>query len=577
MAEYLSPGVYVEEFDSGSKSMEGVGTSTAGFIGAAQRGPVGGVPQLVTNAADYHRKYGGYLSESQFGTKRYLAYAVEHFFMNGGSRCYISRVVPSDAASAEGLLPVSAPILKFTAANPGAWGNDLRIRVTPASKARTQILEKIELATGDLAWRVKKSVGFQVGDIVALSDGTKVVYNRVTKAQDNILEFEEPFEDSAVDANLVPTVLLSTCEFNLEVQYEDQNELYENVSLNLEAANYIEKVTAKSDLIHVERQASESTDIVSPFEAISGDPDAAVASAVMSGGSDGTADGLTATEYIGTDNGAGNRTGIQAFLDNSVVSIMAVPGITDENVQMTLIAHCENLTSRFAILDLPYDCTKLDDITTIRNMFDSQYAAVYHPWLEVNDPLDKKNTYIPPSGSVAGIYARSDNTSGVQKAPANEVVRSCVGLSTPYNKGEQDILNPMGVNLIRAFPGQGIRVWGARTLSSDPQWKYVNVRRLFIYIEETIRANTNWVVFESNTQELWDRVRNTIQGFLLTLWSNGGLAGASADEAFFVEIGPSTMTQDDIDNGRLICVIGVAPVKPAEFVIFRLTQKTNES
>ncbi len=577
MAEYLSPGVYVEEFDSGSKSMEGVGTSTAGFVGAAQRGPVGGAPQLITNAADFHRKYGGYLSESQFGVNRYLAYAVEHFFMNGGSRCFISRVAPSDAKSASGMLPASSPVLKITAKNPGAWGNDLRVRVTPASKAKTQILEKIELATGDIAWRVKKGVGFQVGDVVALSDGTDVVYNRITKAQDNVLEFEEPFDDTAVDTNLVPKTILSTCEFHLEVQFEDQNELYENVSLNLEASNYIEKVTAKSDLVIIERLASSSAVITSPFEELSGDPDAAVAAAVMAGGSDGTAAGLTATEYIGVDNGAGNRTGIQAFLDNSVVSIMAVPGITDPNVQMTLIAHCENMTSRFAILDLPRDCTKIEDITTIRNMFDSQYAAVYHPWLEVNDPLDKKNTYIPPSGSVAGIYARTDNTNGVQKAPANEVVRSCVGLRTPYNKGEQDILNPMGVNLIRAFPGQGIRVWGARTLSSDPQWKYVNVRRLFIFIEETIRANTNWVVFESNTPELWDRVRNTIQGFLLTLWSDGALAGSSAGEAFFVEIGPSTMTQDDIDNGRLICVIGVAPVKPAEFVIFRITQNTNES
>ena len=577
MAEYLSPGVYVEEFDSGSKSMEGVGTSTAGFVGAAQRGPVGGVPQLVTNAADFHRKYGGYLSESQFGEKRFLAYAVEHFFMNGGSRCFISRVVPSDAQVAVGMLPASSTVLRFTAANPGTWGNDLRIRVTPASKAKTQIMEKIELSTGDIAWRVKKGIGFQVGDIVALSDGTSVVYNRVTKQQDNVLEFEEPFDDTAVDTDLVPKMILSTCEFNLEVQFEDQNELYENVSLNLESANYIEKKTAKSDLIKVERLASDSTAIVSPFAEISGNPDAAVIAAVMGGGSDGSADNLTATEYIGVDNGAGNRTGIQAFLDNSVVSIMAVPGITDPNVQMTLIAHCENLTSRFAILDLPQDCTKIDEITTIRNMFDSQYAAMYHPWLEVNDPLDKKNTFIPPSGSVAGIYARTDNTNGVQKAPANEVVRSCVGLRSPYNKGEQDILNPMGVNLIRAFPGQGIRVWGARTLSSDPQWKYINVRRLFIYIEETIRANTNWVVFESNTSDLWARVKSTIEGFLLTLWGNGALAGSSADQAFFVEIGPSTMTQDDINNGRLICVIGVAPVKPAEFVIFRITQKTNEN
>lgn len=575
MPEYLSPGVYVEEFDSGSKAMEGVGTSTAGFVGAAERGPVGGVPQLVTNPADFRRKFGGYLSESAFGNKRFLAYAVEHFFMNGGARCFISRVCPTDAKCAAGMLPATSPVMKISAKNPGAWGNDLSIRIAPASKAKTQILEKIELPNGE-AYRIKKNSGFQVGDIVAVSDGTDTVYNQVVKCQDNVLEFAEPFADDVVDTNLVPVKVLSTCEFNMEVQYNDINEVYENVSLNLNAPNYVEKVTAKSDLIQAEVLSAPSA-VEAPFTSLAGDATAAVAAVAMSGGSDGSADELTATEYIGTDNGAGNRTGIQAFLDNSVVSVMAVPGITDPNVQMTLIAHCENLTSRFAVLDLPEDCTKVSDITTVRNMFDSEYAAVYHPWLEVNDPLDKKNIFIPPSGSVAGIYARSDNTNGVQKAPANEVVRACVGLRTPYNKGEQDILNPMGVNLIRAFPGQGIRVWGARTLSSDPQWKYVNVRRLFIYIEETIRANTNWVVFESNTPALWARVRSTIEGFLLTLWSNGALAGSSAGEAFFCEIGPSTMTQDDIDNGRLICTIGVAPVKPAEFVIFRITQKTSEA
>jgi hypothetical protein len=176
-----------------------------------------------------------------------------------------------------------------------------------------------------------------------------------------------------------------------------------------------------------------------------------------------------------------------------------------------------------------------------------------------------------------GIYARSDNTRGVHKAPANEVVRACVGLDTQFNKGEQDILNPKGVNLIRAFPGQGIRVWGARTVSSDPSWKYVNVRRLFIFLEETIKANTNWAVFEPNDEALWTRVHRTISVFLNGMWRNGSLAGTSADEAFFVNIGRSTMSQDDIDNGRLVCVIGVAPVKPAEFVIFRITQKTGDS
>lgn len=297
----------------------------------------------------------------------------------------------------------------------------------------------------------------------------------------------------------------------------------------------------------------------------------------LAGGSNGSVSSLSAADFIGTDGGAGKRTGIQSFLDNDNVSIMAVPGVTDPNVQLMLVAHCENLGSRFAVLDMPREAKKLDDIMAHRDIFDTNYAALYHPWLQVFDPLDKKNIAIPPSGSMIGIYARSDSTRGVHKAPANEPVRACVGLDCQFNKGEQDILNPKGVNLIRSFPGMGIRVWGARTATSNPSWKYINVRRLFIFIEESIKANTNWAVFEPNDEVLWVRVRRTIEVFLTGMWRDGSLAGSSPEEAFFVNIGHDTMSQDDIDNGRLICVIGVAPVKPAEFVIFRISQKTSDA
>jgi phage tail sheath protein FI len=279
---------------------------------------------------------------------------------------------------------------------------------------------------------------------------------------------------------------------------------------------------------------------------------------------------------MGSDDGPGKRTGIQSFLENEQVSIMAIPGIVDPNVQLALIAHCENQKSRFAVLDIPISEQKVGDVLKFRDMFDSDYAAMYHPWLQVFDPLDKRNIFMPPSGAMAGIYARSDTERGVFKAPANEVVRGAVGLSSLYGKGEQDILNPKGVNLIRTFTGQGIRVWGARTASSNSLWKYVNVRRLFIFLEESIKANTNWVVFEPNDEQLWTRVKRTIEVFLTGVWRSGALAGSTQGEAFFVDIGRTTMSEDDIANGRLICVIGVAPVKPAEFVIFRIAQKTSE-
>ncbi len=578
MAEYLSPGVYVEEFESGGKPMEGVGTSTAGFIGLAERGPVKGVPELITNFADFRRKYGGYLSENEYGEYRFLAYAVEHFFVNGGSRCFVARVAPADAKCAEGFAPSNeAPVLKITAKNPGAWGDNVRVVVTPSSKAKTQILEIIETNNGK-KYLVKNAAGFNPGDVVLFSDGKTQAYNRVVKAQDNLIQFAQEFEGNVVDKNLLPSKVITTCEFSLDVKYEDTEEFYENLSFNIETTNYVEKKLAKSDLVTVQYVGKASEAPVSPFvEIAGGDNQKSLVTISLANGSNGSVSSLSPADFIGVDNGAGQRTGIQAFLDNDVVSIMAVPGLTDPNVQLSLVAHCENLGSRFAVLDMPRDAKKVQDILTHRDIFDTNYAAFYHPWLEVFDPLDKKNIAIPPSGSVLGIYARSDNTRGVHKAPANETVRACVGLDCQFNKGEQDILNPKGVNLIRAFPGQGIRVWGARTATSNASWKYVNVRRLFIFIEETIKANTNWVVFEPNDEALWVRVKRTIDVFLTGLWRNGSLAGSAASEAFFVNIGRDTMSQDDIDNGRLVCVIGVAPVKPAEFVIFRISQKTGDA
>lgn len=577
MAEYLSPGVYVEEFDSGAKPMEGVSTSTAGFIGLAERGPVEGTPQLVTNFADFKRKYGGYLSENEFGEYRFLAYGVEQFFINGGSRCFIVRVAPEDAAAATGFAPSKdAPVLTFTAKNPGIWGNSLRVRVTPDSKNKTPILEVISAPEGK-KYRCKNGSGFQPGDIVAYRNMEQdtTTYNRVVKSQDNILEFAEELGDEAVDTELLPQRFIQSCEFTLEVSYEDQVEVYEYASLNPNSASFITKKTAKSDLIMVEAGAIPE-DIKPPFDIVTGGGAEELLVSMLEG-SNGSVAQISSADFMGRDNGAGKRTGIQAFLDNDMVSIMAVPGVVDPNVQLTLVAHCENLASRFAVLDMPRDAKKIDDIVAHRELFDTNYAALYHPWLQVFDPLDKKNMAVPPSGSMLGIYARSDNTRGVHKAPANEVVRACVGLDCDFNKGEQDILNPKGVNLIRSFPGMGIRVWGARTATSDGSWKYINVRRLFIFIEESIKANTNWAVFEPNDETLWVRVKRTIDVFLTGLWRNGSLAGTSTDEAFFVNVGRDTMTQDDIDNGRLICVIGVAPVKPAEFVIFRISQKTGDA
>ena len=585
MAEYLSPGVYVEEFDSGATPMQGVSTSTAGFVGLAERGPVIGEPQLVTSFADYKRMYGGYLSEAGYGSARFLPYAVEQFFANGGSRAYIMRAVPGDAKAGT----VTSGVLKITAASPGAWADNMRVTVEPSYKAKTQVY-----AVNGADLTLKNADGFNAGDVVELFDGSKSAFATVKSVLDKIVTLDAPCTLDVADTKVGTAKFIRTCEITLTARLDETVETYANLSLKPEALNYAAVRTEKSDLIKVEilpapkpakeekkdekgkdkkdeaPAAAEAGSGITPYELCGGT--GGILILTPEGGTDGGKP--TADAYLGSDGGPGKRTGMQAFLENANVSIMLIPGVTTPEVQAGLIGFCENKKSCFAILDAPMDLKKPNDVANFRDMYDSTYAAMYHPWLQMYDAGAKRSDYFPPSGAMAGVYARSDNERGVHKAPANEVVRGCTGLSCNYNTGEQDILNPIGVNLIRAFPGRGIRVWGARTLSSNGLWKYLNVRRLFIYVEESIRANTNWVVFEPNSDVLWSRVKRTIETFLATCWRDGALAGTSPDQAFYVECGPTTMTQDDIDNGRLICEIGIAPVKPAEFVIFRITQKT---
>lgn len=579
MAEYLSPGVYVEEYDSGAVPMQGVSTSTAGFIGLAQRGPVVGKPQLVTSFADYKRAFGGYLSEAKFGEARFLPYAVEQFFINGGSRAYIMRVAAEGAAAAK----ATAGVLQIEAANPGEWGNKIRVTVEASSKAKTQVI-----AVNGADLKLKNADGFNQGDVVELFDGKAKAYATIVSSLDNIVTLDAPCTLNVADEKIGTPKYIKTCELTLTVKLDDVVETYANVSLCPEAGNFVSARARKSDLVTIavtEAKApaapKEGKDEKAPAPAKAGATPIELAGGAaviaLAGGSDGKVANVNPNVYMGEDNGPGKRSGLAAFLENVDVSIMAIPGVTAPEVQAALIAHCENCKSCFAILDVPIDRKKTNDVVEFRDMYDTTYAAMYHPWLEMFDPLAKRSAYFPPSGAMAGIYARTDNERGVHKAPANEIVRGCTGLSCNYNEGEQDILNPKGVNLIRAFTGRGIRVWGARTMSSNGLWKYVNVRRLYIYIEESIKANTNWVVFEPNSEVLWGRVTRTIEMFLATCWRSGALAGSTPSEAYFVECGPTTMTQDDIDNGRLICNIGIAAVKPAEFVIFRITQHTASS
>lgn len=560
MAEYLSPGVYVEEYDSAPRSIEGVGTSTAGFVGLAEKGQTVGSPVLVTNFSSFVKQYGGFLSEFEYGEYRFLANSVEQFFANGGTRCYISRVIPSDAKKAAKTMG----ILTLEAANEGKWGNRIQVNLTSVMKKKMQLLEQSKEQPD--TYTAKSVSGFMEGDFVVAGNE----YNRITKIYDNFVTFEKPFGTDVIDTSLVPEKVIYLVETDITIRYNDDFEVYQGVSFNIMSPNYIVTKLSASALVNIMVAPVETP--VNPVNAILGDGvnDGTIS---LEGGSNGTIDNVNAGTFIGKDGGPGNRTGIQSFIENDVVSMMAVPGVTIPEVMVSLVGHCENLGSRFAVLDMPENLSKTDDLINYRNMIDSTYAAMYHPWIQVFDRASNKAGFIPPSGAVCGVYARTDVNRGVHKAPANETI-FCTGLKTNYTSGEQDILNPEGINLIRQLPGQGIKVWGARTASSNSSFRYVNVRRLFIYVEESIKANTNWVVFEPNDQTLWSRVNVTISSFLENIWRNGMLAGSTPAEGFFVDIGPSTMTEDDIRNGRLICNVGIAATKPAEFVIFRVTQHT---
>jgi phage tail sheath protein FI len=238
-----------------------------------------------------------------------------------------------------------------------------------------------------------------------------------------------------------------------------------------------------------------------------------------------------------------------------------------------LIAHATLMRYRIAILDCPPG-QNVADVRKVRARLDSTYAAFYYPWVTVLDPVTRGKLDLPPSGFVAGIYVRNDVNRGVHTAPAKEVVNLAIGLEQTLNKGQQEVLNPEGINCFRFFEGKGFRLWGARTISSDPEWKYVNLRRYFAYLEHSIDEGTHWAVFEPNGDALWASIRRAIEDFLLKEFRSGALLGTKPEQAYFVKCDRSTMTQNDLDNGRLIVLIGVAPLRPAEFVIFRIGQWT---
>ena len=517
MPEYLSPGVYVEEVDTGNKPIEGVATSTLGFVGVSERGPVEAT--LVTSFSEYRRQFGGVVDLPE---PRFLACGVEGFFQNGGKRCFIARVV--GAGSLPSSLAISA-VTTVGAAGPGAWGDRVFIKITDA--------------------------GIPDPNLFKL---TVIYYDTPTPPATHI---DPTHPDSIKPANVAnrkePTLL----------------EVYDNLSFNpMSSAFYERRVNNSSALVRLTTAAGPP---VRPGNNAAANTAPIVAGQIppLAAGSDGTLPLVPINATTALDR-------LEAVDEVAVLCCPDEPTTGFASIADEMINQCENLKDRFAILQAAQGLAPAAVAVTR----DTKYAAIYYPWLEIRDPRKGTPRFIPPGGHIAGIYARSDIERGVHKAPANEIVRGLYsdpenpkrGLERQVTKGEQDVLNPKGINVIRNFPGRGNVLWGARTMSRDPDWKYVNVRRLFIFAEESIEEATQWVVFEPNDEPLWARLRRSVSAFLTRLWMDGMLQGRTREEAYFVRCDRTTMTQADLDNGRLIMLIGIAPVKPAEFVIFRIGQ-----
>ncbi|HEX9259953.1 MAG TPA: phage tail sheath family protein [Acidimicrobiales bacterium] len=439
----------------------------------------------------------------------YLAHSVYGYFLNGGGAAYVVRI---GAAADDGAKPVAKGELGAGAGQPAPF-----------------VAKALEPgAAGD-------DISVEVADA------------------------GEPGEDT----------------FKLIVRKGKTEEVYDNVSTKKGPNNVVAKVKAESKLIALEEVKGAAAAAAVPNKG----------KVSLSGGANlpAAVQNVEAADYVGS---SADRSGFGGLEAVEEVTMLCVPdlmaahqrGLIDAEgvkaVQLAMIAHCELMADRVAILDSPpgLNAQQVKEWRVNYAGYDSKYATLYWPWIKVMDPLAGKATFMPPSGAIAGIWARNDDTRGVHKAPANEVVRGAISLELNITKGEHDQLNPVAINAIRSFPGQGIRVWGARTLSSDPEWRYLNVRRLFNYVEESILQGTNWVVFEPNDPKLWDSVKRTITMFLRRVWRSGALFGRSQAEAFFVKCDEENNPPENRDVGILTVEIGIAPVKPAEFVVFRISQ-----
>jgi phage tail sheath protein FI len=608
MPEYLAPGVYLEEVSFRASTITAVSTSTTAFAGRTRFGPVqylngprSAEPRLVTNYPEFERVYGGLEPYDDFSIP-YLAHAARAYFLNGGQRLYVSRVYVAPAGgngvATSDDIPVATDtpsLARMRARWPGRAGN-LAVRVTAVRSGDVGV----HIGTTAQTRGVESGTLLEVTDPGKQPDPAKPVAPGSLRILRIAPDGTQTFLDRTGTAAPPPVASwLLPVEVTVTITDAAGREIaFPRLGLAQDGRRSLVRVLDRDDpqdedcpIWFDHDFATARTTPIHLLQALVGDqkPEKTYR---LTGGSDGQA--ITADALMGheadPDDASNKATGLSALAEVDDIAIVAAPdaGAIDDDAQrfvatQNLIRHAEQARYRIAVVDGPSGAS-INEIRAFRGNFDSKYAALYHPWVEILDPsgppapgVPTPRLMLPPSGFVTGIYARNDVTRGVFKAPANEVVFGLSRLEMNINTGRNQVLNPEHINALRFFAGRGNRVWGARTLSSDPEWLYVNVRRLFIFLEHSIDLSTQWAVFEPNGEALWRNLTQTVEDFLQVQWRNGALLGATPDEAYFVRCDRSTMTQNDLDNGRLICLIGVAPVKPAEFVIFRIGQFTADA
>ena len=612
MSKYLAPGVYVEEVAGAAKPIEGVPTSTTGFVGAARFGPVSGPPVLITSYGEYEQNFGDTadLVIDNVLTTNHVARAVQLFFENDGRKVYMARVFQtgglplSQHTAKSASVATSAGDTHIVARFPGLAGN-MRVRVQ-ALRSGDLIAHDggeptlFDVRLGDLV-EISSAIKQQQVKPAGTPDGDPGELLTTAPAELAWVSFNDAnrpiltassgpiiLGENAVAQKITLTVMVEPHGDNSSWTRTDQ---LSGLSAHPDSNLFVGKLLSDDDnndfssstqrvifgLPELPRGMAERFEFAdSLIRALINTP------LVLSGGSDG---GIPAVaEYVGNVSGQ-TASGLAALAEVDSIAVVAAPGsaalgAASERrlVRDALIAHCEQLKYRFAVL--AGENADLAAIQMERSNHDSKYAALYYPWLVVPHatPTAPDNSLaLSPEGALCGIYARTDINRGVHKPPANEPISGILRFTVPITKGMQDMLNPKGINCLKNVPSRGNLVWGARTMSSDPQWMYVSVRRLLIYLEHSIVRGTDWAVFEPNTEKLWSTIRRLIENFLIESWRAGALMGTKSEEAFFVRCDRTTMSPDDLDNGRLVCLVGVAPIRPAEFLIFRIGQWTADA